>query len=128
MNLQTKVNETEYKDVIRRIINKYEIKHSYWILSALELVGLENSDFWLQVVNYVEKTKGIDEISNYVILIQLLSLEDLRSFIKTIKDYNQRFSYEESYNIFTEVHRSILNEKKSNEENNNFYNNYKRAL
>lgn len=73
-----------YRKVILEILEKYELGDSYVILSGLELVGIKNTSFWLQFVDYVRNVDGISKVEKYVHLMRQIPREELLSFLEKI--------------------------------------------
>ncbi|MBQ8472952.1 MAG: hypothetical protein IJ501_05560 [Bacilli bacterium] len=103
----------EYKNLILGILEKYELCESYFVLSGLELVGYQNADFWLKVVEYIKRNKGIDELPNYLTLMKLVSHEDLLNCLKEIQNKDNFKNFEDSYLEFTSLLQTIKEVKKS---------------
>lgn len=102
-----------YECLILQILEKYELCESYFVLSGLELVGYQNADFWLKVVEYIRITKGIEEIPNYLSLMGLVNHEDLLNCLKEIQNKDNFSTFEESYLEFTSLLQTVKEVKRS---------------
>ena len=102
-----------YKNLILQILEKYELCESQFVLSGLELVGYDNAEFWLNMVEYITKIKGIEELPNYLFLMQKISREDLLKILDNIQNNNNFQTFEDTYFEFTSLLKTIKKNEKS---------------
>ena len=93
-------------NTIETILNKYSANSS-WVLYGLEIVGFENSEFWLNVVDYVSKAKGIDAISSYVIPMSQMNREELLIALKGINNPEVFPKFIDSYLVFVNLLKEV---------------------
>ena len=114
MNSNCNDNDDKMKKnlkIIETILTKYKT-NSAWVLYGLEIVGFENSNFWLNVVDYVSKAKGIDALSSYVIPMSQMNKEDLLEFLRNINNPELFPEFVDSYLMFVNLLKEVSEIKK----------------
>lgn len=76
---------SNYSKLIINILEKYELKDSYFIINGLQLVGIENIQFWLDFVNYVDTNQSLNELGGFITIMSSLDNHYLKEAIKIIK-------------------------------------------
>ena len=94
-------NRIKSRKFILEILKKYELGDAYLILQGLDLLGYENMHFWLTVVDFVKKYKGIESLVAYIDVMQLIGRDRLLFFMKEIN--SKALDFKESYEKFASL-------------------------
>ena len=97
------------RNLIINILKEYELGDAYLVLQGLDLIGFENMNFWLQVVDYVNKYKGNESLVFYINAMQLIGSRILLFYMNEINnntlDFNER--YEKYIHLLTETKKNL---------------------
>lgn len=102
----------KYETAILEIFSQYDgFYESYLITKGLELVGIDNYNFWKNVITYIERYKGFETLPIYIDIMEKIGRKDLILLIESIKSNKKYINIEIMSNKFvatlTEINLSI---------------------
>ena len=102
MESVSKNNSIEYKEIYESILAKYGLSDNcIWIILGLELVGINNSEFWLRFVDNLRQTeKMIDVLQFCVTQMQKIPSENLLYFLNNLNNRMLFKTEKEAYYSF----------------------------
>lgn len=105
----------DYLGVINYILEKYEIGETFWILTGLEVAGIENYKIWLDFVEYTKETEYFEYLPSYILIMKKILREDEVFSLDNLFKSNEFKTSNEIYSRFMDMLNKICikNEEKT---------------
>lgn len=75
-------NMEKVYQIIYQILGKYELFDANYILEGLDLVGISNLNYWLNIVSELEQNKGLEILPYYVSLMKMKDEKEIKEEVK----------------------------------------------
>ena len=100
---------TQLENAIKNIFTKYELWEGYYVLTGLDLVGFDNYEFWMNVVEQIERYKGFECLPVYISIMEQMERYELLALIEVLKTNKKYSNIEISYMEFVDILSKISN-------------------